>query len=60
MALKNIFKFGKKEKEAEELKSTERSEEEKEIKVRPLKDRLATPKRGFFGKLKEAGEAFFA
>ncbi len=53
MALKNIFKFGKKEKEAEELKSTERSEEEKEIKVRPLKDRLATPKRGFFGKLKE-------
>ena len=32
MALKNIFKFGKKEKEAEELKSTERPEEEKEIK----------------------------
>lgn len=53
MALKNIFKFGKKEKEAEELKSTERPEEEKEIKARPLKDRLATPKRGFFGKLKE-------
>ena len=71
MALKNLFKFGKKEKEHENSEQEiheniqkqeiiennediEKKEiEEKEAEVKPLKDRLAAPKKGFFGKLKQ-------
>ena len=95
MALKNLFKFGRKKKkedeiekelevveELEEKKAQIEEEIKKEVskiseeivkdidsslekvdkktektkekpKLKPLKDRLATPKKGFFGKLKE-------
>ena len=95
MALKNLFKFGRKKKkedeiekelevveELEEKKAQIKEEIKKEVskiseeivkdidsslekvdkktektkekpKLKPLKDRLATPKKGFFGKLKE-------
>ncbi len=71
MALKNLFRFGKKaaeeKEEAENIveigkeigkdKSEEKESEKKaeviETSPKPLKDRLATPKKGFFGKLKE-------
>ena len=92
MALKNIFKFGKKKKKEEEIEETKETEKnieneenkenkedkeektkkgneiseknkkkkeekiektKKKPKLKPLKDRLATPKKGFFSKLKE-------
>ncbi len=65
MALKNLFKFGKRESIQEEEKNNrtidgeDKKEQAVEKKIvsendpKPLKDRLATPKKGFFGKLKE-------
>lgn len=74
MALKNLFKFGKKEKEIESIGKIEEKEKEEIVTefeestqnkkktpdeksgidtVKPLKDRLAAPKKGFFGKLKQ-------
>lgn len=76
MALKNLFKFGKKDKEIKNNRITEENENLKEeitseIKdnnqsneekynqnsdietMKPLKERLAAPKKSFFGKLKQ-------
>lgn len=38
----------------EEIIKNKEDKEDKEEKIKPLKDRLATPKKGFFGRLKEA------
>ena len=44
---------GKEEKEAKEKKEEKIEKTKKKPKLKPLKDRLATPKKGFFSKLKE-------
>ena len=44
---------GKEEKEAKEKKEEKFEKTKKKPKLKPLKDRLATPKKGFFSKLKE-------
>ena len=44
---------GKEEKEAKEKKEEKNEKTKKKPKLKPLKDRLATPKKGFFSKLKE-------
>ena len=44
---------GKEEKEAKEKKEEQIEKTKKKPKLKPLKDRLATPKKGFFSKLKE-------
>ena len=44
---------GKEEKEAKEKEEEKIEKTKKKPKLKPLKDRLATPKKGFFSKLKE-------
>jgi len=46
-------KENKEDKEEKTKKGNEISEKNKKLKLKPLKDRLATPKKGFFSKLKE-------
>ena len=49
---KNL-KIGKSENEIEKIEETSDEKTKSKPKLKPLKDRLATPKKGFFGKLKE-------
>ena len=49
---KNL-KIGKSENEIEKIEETSDEKIKSKPKLKPLKDRLATPKKGFFGKLKE-------
>lgn len=48
----NVENFAEKEELKEEIVKVE-EEKKEEVKPKPLKDRLAAPKKGFFGKLKE-------
>ena len=50
------FEIGKEKNEGTKIEETSETSDEKtksKPKLKPLKDRLATPKKGFFGKLKE-------
>ena len=47
------FEIGKEKNEGTKIEETSDEKTKSKPKLKPLKDRLATPKKGFFGKLKE-------